>query len=184
MINIMNVDLIYNIFYVLGFHLLFKFSFKWLERWRATSAGTGASFSWTRPERFTCTWFSHNTKFSLSACLKPQMMVHVGKDEILVLSNRRSAAPANIGSPVHQNTVWRVKCQMSFYPCTHSCAPTFNSEPWPRVGVLFWTIWSAEALPLEPHVQLCSADGSQIPECQIWLYTSTQTEDKNMICCK
>lgn len=63
---------------------LFKNSFKWLEQWRATSFGTGASFSWTRLERLTCTWFSHNTKFCLSASWIPQMVVHVGKDEILV----------------------------------------------------------------------------------------------------
>lgn len=131
----------HNFFQLLMFPVCLRPPFKWLEQWRATSFGTGASFSWTRLERFTCTWFSHNTKFCLSACLKPQMVVHVGKDEILVLLDGCGTTPTNTGSLVYQNTVCSVKCQVCykalFGPERNLEAQNSTLNPQPCVGFKF-----------------------------------------------
>lgn len=100
--------------------LLFKTSFKWLVKQRATFSGTRVRFSWTRLEIFTCTWFSHNTKFCLSACLKPQVVVHVGKAESLQI---RALQHTQTSGHWFTNTVWSVKCQV----CNKAlCAPERN----------------------------------------------------------
>lgn len=42
------------------------------------------------------------------------MVVHAGKDEMLAPSDGSGTTDTNTGSPVYQNTVWSVKCQVRY----------------------------------------------------------------------
>ncbi|MEQ2177544.1 hypothetical protein GOODEAATRI_004697, partial [Goodea atripinnis] len=84
--------------------------------------------------------------FRICACLKPQMVVHVVKDDIPALSDRSATTSTNTGSLVYQNTIkgdaqmqvtvnhWREpRCCCNtilprrmfwFHPCPAECAST------------------------------------------------------------
>lgn len=63
------------------------------------------------------------------------MLVHVGKDEILVLTDGSGTTPTNTGSLVYQNTVWSVTCQVCYnalFAPEHNLAAqnsTLNPDP-------------------------------------------------------
>lgn len=140
-----------------------------------------ASFSWTRLESKTCTWFSHITTFSSAGNLKWWCML--GKMNI-----ERHLKALGHWFTKTQAGVKNVKCVTRlFLPMNRTLCPklqlwTLHPDP-----VLMFNSDSFRAQKLWrliPIAQLCIADGNQTPECQIWLYIGEKRKniDKKMIC--